>query len=150
LVALWCLSSVAPARAADCAVPLGGTYTAFSDGQWAKTKHSFHDEVSVTTTWTVTTTCRDYLYCTGQVTSDQNWSAPAECKSGMWVVTHDVPNWEPCPDGTAATGQQKFIFWSQTDPSKFEGWDTTLGPSGACGINHWLRVEMPFTLIKRE
>jgi len=147
---LLMVSTPVPAHAGDCAVPLAGTYTAFSDGQWAQTRRSFHDEASVTSSWTVTTTCLDYLDCTGQVSSDQGWSAPALCKSGMWTVTHDVPNWEPCPDGTAATGQQKFAFRSQTDLAKFEGWDTTLGPSGACGVNRWLVVSMPFTLTKRE
>jgi hypothetical protein len=148
--ALLVVSAPVPARAGDCAVPLGGTYTAFSDGQWAQTGHSYHDEVSVTSTWTVTSTCSDYLDCTGQVSSDQGWRAPAVCKSGLWTVTHDVPNWEPCPDGTAATGKQKFAFQSQTDATKFDGWDTTLGPSGACGVNQWLHVSMPFTLTKRE
>lgn len=150
LVALWCLSSAVSAHAGDCDIPFNGTYTAFSDGQWAQTKHSYHDEVSVTATWTVATTCADYLNCMGRVSSDQGWSAPAVCKSGMWSVTHDVPNWEPCADGTAATGQQKFIFWSQTDPAKFEGLDTTLGPSGACGVNQWQTISMSFALTKRE
>jgi hypothetical protein len=150
MVTLWSLSSTAPAQAADCTMPLNGTYTAFSDGQWASTKYSYHDEASVTTRWTVTTTCADYLSCTGQVSSDQGWSGPAICKSGMWTVTHDVPDWERCPDGTAATGQQKFTFSSQSDPTRFQGWDRTLGPSGACGVNAWLIIEMPFTLGKLE
>jgi hypothetical protein len=152
LVALTLLvfSTPVPARAYDCAAPFTGTYTAFSDGQWAQTRHSYHDEFSVTSTWTATSTCADYLDCTGQVSSDQGWSAAAICKSGLWTVTHDVPNWEPCADGTAATGQQKFAFRSQTDLAKFDGWDTTLGPSGACGVNQWLVITMPFTLTKRE
>jgi hypothetical protein len=149
-ITLLVVSAPVPARAGDCAVPFTGTYTAFSDGQWAQTRHSYHDEASVTSSWTVTSTCADYLDCTGQVRSDQGWSGPAVCKSGMWTVTHDVPNWEPCHDGTAVTGQQKFLFRSQTDLAKFEGWDTTLGPSGACGVNQWLVITMPFTLTKRE
>src|ERR1700730_2232603 len=88
-----------PAHAGHCGVPLNGTYTAFSDGQWAKTNDSYHDETSVTSRWSVTTTCAGYLDCQGQVSSDSGWVAPAKCTSGTWIVARDVPNWEPCADG---------------------------------------------------
>jgi hypothetical protein len=149
LVVLWSLASIAPAHAGDCGVPFNGKFTAFSDGQWAKTKERFHDETNVTSTWTVSTSCADYLDCAGEVSSDQGWSARARCASGMWVVARDVANWEPCPDGSAFTGAQKFKFIS-TDPSKFTGWDKTVGPSGACGVNRELTIELPFTLTKRN
>ena len=149
MVAVVSLVTTAPAQAADCSVPFNGTYTAFSDGQWAKTNDSYHDEVSVTTTWTVTTSCASYIDCTGQVVSDAGWTASAKCKSGAWIVSRDVPNWEPCADGTAATGAQKFNF-NSTGPNEFSGWDKTVGPSGACGVNRWLTVVMVFTLTKRE
>ncbi|RDH76255.1 hypothetical protein DVS77_22690 [Mycolicibacterium moriokaense] len=128
-------------------VALNGTYTAFSDGVWAKTNDSYHDEKSVTQTWTVSTTCSTFQDCTGSVTSDQGWSADAVYMSGRWKVTRPVDNWEPCLDGTAPTGQQTFTFWkAQRDSPALKGWDTTLGPSGACGWNKQLSVEMPFTL----
>jgi hypothetical protein len=149
MVALGSLASIAPAQAGDCAVPFNGRYTAFSDGQWAQTRLRYHDEISVTSTWTVSTSCTGYLDCAGQVVSDNGWSAPAKCTSGMWIVARDVPNWEPCPDGTATTGAQKFKFTS-TDPNKFTGWDKTVGPSGACGVNRELTIEMPFTLTKLD
>lgn len=148
LAVLSSMASTAPAHAGDCGVPLNGTYTAFSDGQWAKTNDSYHDEASVTNSWTVTTTCSGYLDCQGQVSSDGGWVASAKCTSGTWIVARDVPNWEPCANGTAATGTQKFNFWS-TAPDKFTGWDKTVGPSGACGINKWLAISMPFTLTKQ-
>jgi hypothetical protein len=149
-VALLCVTLPAPARAGDCDLPFNGTYTAFSDGVWAKTHESFHDEVSVTAIWTVATECSSYIRCTGTVVSDQGWSAPATCRSGTWTVPHDVPNWELCPDGTAATGRQTFNFSaSLSDPTGLDGWDKTVGPSGACGINRWLTVHMPFKLTKR-
>ncbi|HET6735567.1 hypothetical protein [Mycobacterium sp.] len=150
MLTLSSLLTAAPAQAADCAQPFIGRYTAFSDGNWAESYYSYRDEVSVIATWTVDTNCRDYLYCTGTVVSDQGWTGPAICKSGMWTITHYVPNWEPCPDGTAATGQQRFTFFSLTDSLQFQGWDRTLGPSGACGINKHLIIEMPFTLTKIE
>lgn len=148
-VALICVTSPAPARAGDCGLSFNGTYTAFSDGVWAKTHESFHDESSVTATWTVTTECSSYLDCIGTVTSDQGWTAVAKCRSGTWTVPHDVPNWQPCPDGTFAPGRQTFNFGtSVTDPMAFDGWDKTVGPSGACGINRWMTIVMPFTLTK--
>ena len=58
-------------RRAGRGVAINGTFTAFSDGQWAKTNDSYHDELSVTQTWTITSTCATYQDCTGRVTSDQ-------------------------------------------------------------------------------
>lgn len=147
-IASICLA--VPAHANNCSVIFGGTYTAVSDGVWAKTRGSYHDEATVTATWTVTSTCADYIDCAGRVASDQGWSAPAKCISGLWTVHHEVPNWEPCPDGTAASGLQTFTFASVDDPTTFKGWDKTVGPSGACGVNKWQTVKMPFTLNKIE
>ncbi len=47
-----------PRRIPNDGVAINGTYTAFSDGEWAKTNQSFHDEASVTQTWTITSTAR--------------------------------------------------------------------------------------------
>jgi hypothetical protein len=75
----------------------------------------------------------------------------------FWVVDRVVPNWEPCPDGTSAPGTQKYVFWGW-DPANSErnmkivdllvGRDTTKGPSGACGINKPLVIELPMRLEK--
>lgn len=89
----------------------------------------------------------------------------------FWVVDRDIPNWEPCPagydypgarivtgaEGTSAPGHQKFMFWG-VDPATSQrnmkmvdllaGRDTTKGPSGACGINKPLVIEMPVRLEK--
>ena len=92
-------------------IALNGTYTAFSDGVWAKTNDSYHDERSVTQTWTITSTCTTYQDCTGRVTSDQGWSADMIYMSGSWRVRRTVDNWEPCIDGTATPGEQTFTFW---------------------------------------
>jgi hypothetical protein len=129
-------------------VAINGTYTATSDGQWAKTNMRYHDEASVTSTWTFTTTCVSFLSCTGTVTSDQGWIGNARFMSGQWLVTHTVPDWERCDDGTASPGEQQFSFWpDRKAPPNLKGWDKTIGVSGACGINKWLTVEMPFNLI---
>jgi hypothetical protein len=140
---------VAPTAIADDAA-LNGTFTAFSDGQWAKTNSSYHDEASVTQRWTITSTCSTSQDCTGTVTSDQGWTADIVYMSGRWKVSRTVENWEPCQDGTALPGKQAFIFWHDfpIDPNVYTGWDKTEGPTGACGFNKVLDVELPFTLTR--
>lgn len=128
-------------------IVLNGTYTAFSDGVWAKTNASYHDERSVTQTWTITSTCATFQECTGTVSSDQGWTADLKYLSGSWILRHTVDNWEPCIDGTATPGVQEFTFWKgYPEAFPMKGWDTTKGPSGACGFNKVLNVQMPFTL----
>jgi hypothetical protein len=111
---------LAPHAGADDDVAINGTFTAFSDGQWAETNDSYHDEVSVTQTWTITSTCTT------------------------------IPNWEPCADGTSHPGKQSYTFWLDypQDRNQYLGWDRTEGPSGGCGFNKVLDVEMPFRLTR--
>ena len=143
------LAVAAPAGAAVCDPPLSGTFTAVSDGQWAQTNDSYHDEPTVTDTWTVTSSCTDYLDCTGRVTSSQGWTADTRCGDGLWKISRQVDGWEPCADGTSAPGQQTYRFYPDlTNPANYAGWDKTIGPSGACGKNQWLTINMPFKLIK--
>jgi hypothetical protein len=90
--------------------------------------------------------------------SDQGWSAPISMGDGlMWYVRRDVPNWERCQDGTAFTGQQTFYFYPvdpegsgeyQLGSPVMAGKDKTIGPSGACGQNQWLGIELPLRLDK--
>lgn len=143
------LAVAVPANAAVCDPPVSGIYTAVSDGQWAQTNDAYHDEATVTATWTVASVCADYLDCSGRVTSSQGWSAEIQCGGGLWRVRRQVDGWEPCPDGSSAPGQQTQYFFNDiTNPANFAGWDKTVGPSGACGKNQWLTVNMPFKLIK--
>ncbi|MGV0716564.1 hypothetical protein ABQE93_14280 [Mycolicibacterium sp. XJ662] len=148
-VLLCSAGTATPAHAHD-ELALNGTYTAFSDGRWAKTNDSRHDEKSVHQTWTITSTCMSFQDCTGRVVSDHGWSGDLVYLSGRWKVTHTVENWEPCIDGTAHPGQQSFIFWVGYPkvPGQYVGWDRTEGPSGACGFNKVLDIEMPFTLTR--
>lgn len=127
-------------------VPLNGTFQATSDGAWAKLNHQMHTQETVTSTWTISTTCSTPVDCTGTVSSDQGWSAPIMLRSGMWLVTRNIENWEQCPDGTAFPGHQQFKFYQAQ--GNLKGWDETTGPSGACGSNLWLVIDMPFTLVK--
>jgi hypothetical protein len=146
-VVTWGVCATPFAHAAD-EVAINGTYTAFSDGQWAQTNQSYHDEPSVTQTWTITSMCTTFQDCTGTVTSDQGWSSKSLVyMSGRWKVTHTVDNWETCADGTAVPGEQAFTFWpDRANEGQLMGWDQTIGPSGGCGFNRWLNVTMPFRL----
>jgi hypothetical protein len=131
----------------DDGVAINGTFVVVSDGQWAQTNQSYHDETSVTQTWTINSSCTTYQDCTGRVTSDQGWSSDnLVYVSGRWKVSRTLPNWEPCQDGTAAPGEQAFTFWKSYPDEHLVGWDQTLGPSGACGFNKWLNVTMPLRL----
>jgi hypothetical protein len=136
----------APVAGASDDIAINGTYTAFSDGQWAQTDQSYHDEASVTQTWTVTSTCTTFQDCTGRVSSDQGWSGNLVFMSGRWKVARTVDNWETCADGTAVPGEQAFTFWRSYPDRQLVGWDQTIGPSGGCGFNKWLNVTMPFRL----
>ncbi len=134
--------------------PVNGTFIATSVGEWAKQNEAFLDQPTVRSTWTIHSSCQTYQDCTGQVTSDQGWTAPMTMHDGsLWFVRRDVPNWEQCDDGTAVTGRQTFTFTPvgadglvQQGSSTLAGQDKTVGPSGACGVNRWLVVNMPFRL----
>ena len=144
------------AHASDGDWGLNGSYIATSNGEWAKTNERFQDEASIRSTWTITTKCSYPTECTGTVSSDFGWSAPIYQTGGVWYVKRTVDNWEPCPDGTAASGLQVFRFvpttpdGSQTDPTSttLVGEDQTTGQGGACGINKPLFINMPFKLVK--
>ncbi|MCV7152890.1 hypothetical protein [Mycolicibacterium pyrenivorans] len=146
VVALWC-GSIAPAVASPSDVAINGTYTAFSDGDWAKKNQVYYNELPVMSTWTVTSTCRTFMDCTGQVTTSQGWTGELKYRAGQWVVFHTVEGWVKCVGAPAVAGEQHFTFWvDPANPSQFIGLDKTVGPSGACGINRWLTIEMPFKL----
>lgn len=149
-VALAAAMCCAPMAGAQNDVAINGTFTAFSDGRWAETNDSRHDEVSVTQTWTINSTCDTYQDCAGRVTSDQGWSSDLIYMSGRWKVTRIVENWEPCSDGSTYPGEQSYTFWVPYPavPNAYVGWDRTQGPSGACGFNKVLDIEMPFRLTR--
>jgi hypothetical protein len=146
------------AQANDDAYAINGTYAATSDGAYATTNYAFHDEATVRSTWTITSTCVTDVECTGQVTSDHGWSAPLRTEGHVWYVERDLPNWETCPDGASFTGHQTFQFYpanangvTQIGSPYLEGRDKTVGPRYACGT-YWygkpLTIVMPFRLDK--
>ena len=150
------VGTASPATASDDNA-LNGTYLATSNGEWARTNETYRNEATVRSVWTITSTCTTPFDCTGRVTSDAGWSADLHRTNSQWSVKREVPNWKPCPDGTAFTGAQEFRFYpadasgviaDSLRSTTLVGEDKTTGPSGACGKNQWFVVRMPFKLVK--
>src|SRR4029079_14295852 len=113
------------ALATDYGVALNGTYRAFSNGEWAQTSAGpngaggamvYIDQPSKMETFTVSSDCASPIQCDGEVRSDARWTCALNFNGDSWHVERDIPNWLPCPDGTAAPGQQQFVIWG-FDPS---------------------------------
>ncbi|WP_139335293.1 hypothetical protein [Mycobacterium sp. GA-1841] len=143
------ITTASVAHALSCDRPINGAFTVTSDGRWAKTREVYHDEATVVTAWTATSQCDDVMHCSGSVISEQGWSSELRCQSGQWYTGHRIENWQPCPDGSTTAGEQSFRFWRASDePESFKGYDRTIGPSGGCGVNLWLTIEMPLTITR--
>jgi len=144
------------AQATPDAFSINGVYTAISEGHYATTDYAFHDESTVTSTWRITSTCVSDDHCTGQISSDQGWTAPIYTHEGhVWYVERDLPNWEPCADGTTSPGHQTYKFYpanadglTQIGSPHLEGIDKTNGVFGGCGRPKWLTIVMQFQLNK--
>ena len=107
--------ALAPSAAAADRWSLNGTYTATSNGEWARTNDVFRNEVSLRSIWTISSQCSYPGECTGTVNSDLGWTAPIYQTGGTWYVKHVVPNWITCPDGvTTVSGFQVFRFMGTT------------------------------------
>ena len=140
----------------DWGVDLSGTWRVFSDGEWARTNQVKFKQASVDETWTVNVSCASPIECFGQVTSSLGWTGTARLDD-FWFVEHDVPNWMPCPNGTFATGHQKFMLWgvdvgTQQRQKRFlttlAGRNITKTDSGACGVNMSKVIELPVRMEK--
>ena len=134
---------------------INGVYRATSNGDWATTNDVYHDEATVVSTWTLRSTCTYPEVCEGTVTSDAGWTARLSTDNGLWYVRRTVPGWQPCQDGSVAEGSQTYTFYPVDSAGqvsigspKFAGQDTSIGHSGACGVNQWLAIRMPFTLTR--
>jgi hypothetical protein len=153
--------SAPSALATDYGVALNGTYRAFSNGEWAQTSAGpngaggamvYIDQPSKMETFTVSSDCASPIQCDGEVRSDAGWTGALNFNGDTWHVERDIPNWLPCPDGTAAPGQQQFVIWG-FDPSTTEkrsnvrdlmvGYERTQAPSGACGYNKPVITQLP-------
>ena len=134
---------------------INGVYRATSNGEWATVNDVYHDEATVISTWTIATECEAPDQCDGSVTSDAGWTAPIYTTNGMWYVKRTVAQWQSCPDGTTADGSQVYTFYPVDELGQvlagsptLVGQDTTIGRSGACGVNQWRAIRLPFKLAK--
>lgn len=144
----------APPAQAGLGFELNGPYRVVSNGNMAKTNEVFMDERTVMSVWTFHSSCANAHECTGQVTSDEGWSAPLEFRTSRWIVDRFHPDWQTCPDGTTSSGQQRYQFqgsdtngqWDKLNIDRLVGYDRTIGVSGACGRNQPTVIQMPFTV----
>ena len=88
------LASAPQAGAAFCDPLPNGRFTATSDGVWAKTNDVFHDEATVTSTWTITSSCTgEPLDCADEIGAMQaevmpeRLHAPAPVSPAIWPAT---------------------------------------------------------------
>jgi hypothetical protein len=144
-----------PATATDGNYAINGTFLVVSDGQWAKTNDRYHDEPTVTSSWTVSSTCSQPTTCSGKVTSTLGWTEDIYTTNGLWYVKHNIPAWMPCPDGTTAPGLQMYKFYAVAEDgsteqtsNNFVGQDQTTGLSGNCGKNLPLKIVLPLRISK--
>jgi hypothetical protein len=152
---LGSLGLATPASASNYGVELNGTYRMIMNGDWAKTNEVFMNEQTQVQTWTLSSSCESPIRCSGTVTIDQGWTAPMTNTGDYWLAERVVENWEPCQDGTAAPGTQRFWFWGW-DPIASQrstkirdllaGRVRTQAESGNCGINKPLVIEVPIRL----
>lgn len=151
------LSAAASAHASNFGVELNGTYRVISNGDWARTNEVYIDEQTVVQTWTVTSSCTSPIDCKGEVKSDMGWTAPLTLGGDYWIVDRNIPNWVPCANGTAADGYQYYRLWGWNAANSernlwitdlLAGQETTKGPSGACGVNKPVDIEIPVRMEK--
>jgi hypothetical protein len=141
------------AKATGFGFEINGTYSFLSNGEWARSNDQLHDEPVVRATWQVSSSCESVSVCTGQVTSDQGWTAPLKWSTDRWIVKRELLNWAPCETGGAATGHQTFTFYGIDDKGQVNrntdflaGRDTTFTDSGSCGKNLPLNIVIPMRL----
>ncbi|MEB3030131.1 Rv2253/PknI dimerization domain-containing protein [[Mycobacterium] nativiensis] len=142
----------APPAQAGLGFELNGPYRVVSNGGMAKTNEVFMDERTVVSVWTFSSSCANAHECTGQVSSDEGWSAPLEFRTSRWIVDRFHPDWQTCPDGTTSSGKQRYQFqgsdtngqWDKLNIDRLVGYDRTIGVSGACGRNQPTVIQMPF------
>jgi hypothetical protein len=139
-------SSASPTSSTPAAAPnpvLDGAYTATTDNSKRTVNGLTTPTPNDTSTWTVTSQCSGDT-CSGQVTSDQGWNAPAEFAHGRWTVKFDKPDAVTCPSGANVPATVAYSFDSRT----LTGIATTVNAMGSCGPGQ-IVSEAPWALVKK-
>lgn len=122
---------------------LDGTYTATTDNGKRTVNGLPTPLPNETSTWTVTSQCSGDT-CTGQVKSDQGWTAPATFAHGRWTVTFDRPGAVTCPSGASVAATVAYSF----DVRTLTGIATTVNAAGSCGPGQ-IVGQAPWALVKK-
>jgi hypothetical protein len=145
------------AHASDFGVELNGTYRYYANGEFAKVNEVFKNVPTIDETWTLSSSCVSPVECEGTATSSAGWTARLwyGYPNTYWVVDRDIPEWQFCPGGGSAPGEQRFQFWGFAPiPGERDmkitnflvGRQRTNSPSGSCGTNQPLVIETPMKL----
>jgi hypothetical protein len=151
------LSVTPAAQASDFGVELNGTYHYHANGDFALVNNVRKDMPTIDETWTLSSSCVSPVECEGTATSSAGWTARLwyGYPNTYWVVDRNIPEWQFCPGGAVAPGEQRFQFWG-FDPVAGErltkitnflvGRQRTNSPSGSCGTSLPLVIETPMKL----
>lgn len=145
------------AHASNFGNELNGTYRYYSNGDFAMVNEVKKKMPTIDEVWTLSSSCVSPVECEGTVTSSAGWTARMYYgyPNTYWVVDRNIPEWQFCPDGLVAPGEQRFQFWG-FEPMSGEremkitnflvGRQRTVSPSGSCGRNQPLVIETPMKL----
>ncbi len=151
------LSAIPTANASDFGVELNGTYHYHANGDFALVNDVRKDMPTIDETWTLSSSCVSPIECEGTAVSSAGWTARLwyGYPNVYWVVDRNIPEWQFCPGGGVAPGEQRFQFRG-VDPVALEtkntitnflvGRQRTNSPSGSCGTNKPLVIETPMKL----
>jgi hypothetical protein len=124
--------------------PLNGTYTATTDNGKRTVNGLPTPTPNDVSTWTITSECTGADTCSGQVTSDQGWNAPAEFAHGRWTVKFDKADAVQCPNGPSVSATVAYSF----DVRTLTGIATTVNAMGSCGPGQ-IVSQAPWALVKK-
>jgi hypothetical protein len=151
------LSATPIAKASDFGNELNGTYHYHGDGDFATVNEVRKRMPTIDETWTLSSDCVSPVECEGTAVSSAGWTARLwyGYPNTYWVVDRTIAEWQFCPGGGVAPGEQRFQFWG-FDPVAGErkmdirnflvGRQRTISPSGSCGRNQPLVIETPMKL----
>jgi hypothetical protein len=151
------LSTTPSANASDFGMELNGTYHYHANGDIALVNDVKKQMPTIDETWTLASSCVSPVECEGTATSSAGWTARLwyGYPNTYWVVDRTIPEWQFCPGGGTAPGEQRFQFSgvdvvaeesNKKNTNFLVGRQRTLSPSGSCGTNKPLVIETPMLL----